>query len=108
MLGDTVAGLRARGRVAELAEGPLFRRAERVLAVSGPVLWPLKHEAYQVAASLPALHPALLRGLVGSRFDGYGAVDPVAALDLLSRLDLPAGTENLALLRAALVEHRRR
>ncbi len=72
----------------ELAEGPL-RRARRVLAVSGPVPWRLKHDLYRRAANTPVLHEALFLGLRGSLHDVYGDLDREAALGLLEGLGLP-------------------
>jgi hypothetical protein len=40
--------------------------------------------------------------LLVSRHGSYGDLEPVAALALLDRLDLPPDTEHLAALRAAL------
>ena len=89
----------------DLAEGAL-RRNRRVLAVSGPVPWRVKRTAYEAAATVPELHLALFHGLLGSRYDVYGDLDPVEALDLLRRLDLPEGTENLGVLREELAARR--
>jgi hypothetical protein len=83
----------------ELTDGPL-RRARRVLAVSGPVPWRLKHGLYRRAASTPVLHEALFHGLRGSLHDVYGDLDRTAALGLLDGLDLPE--ERVAVLRADL------
>jgi hypothetical protein len=83
----------------ELTERPL-RRARRVLAVSGPVPWRLKHGLYRRAASTPVLHEALFLGLRGSLYDVYGDLDREAALGLLDGLDLPE--EQVAVLRADL------
>ncbi|GCD41170.1 hypothetical protein [Streptomyces paromomycinus] len=84
------------------ARDALLRRATRVLGVSGPVPWPVKHATYRSAATVPQLHPALFRGLLGSYHDLYGDLEPRAALALLDQLDLPAATEHLAPLRAVL------
>ncbi|MET1075102.1 MAG: hypothetical protein ABWY11_20815, partial [Umezawaea sp.] len=83
----------------ELTEGPL-RRARRVLVVSGPVPWRLKHDLYRRAAGTPVLHEALFHGLRGSLHDVYGDLDREAALDLLAGLDLPE--EQVAVLRGDL------
>ncbi|HWO66508.1 MAG TPA: hypothetical protein VNO31_41385 [Umezawaea sp.] len=83
----------------ELTEGPL-RRARRVLVVSGPVPWRLKHDLYRRAASTPVLYEALFHGLRGSLHDVYGDLDREAALDLLEELDLPE--EQVAALRGDL------
>ncbi|MEU7591901.1 hypothetical protein AB0B79_02460 [Streptomyces sp. NPDC039022] len=80
----------------------LLRRATRVLGVSGPVPWRVKHAAYRTAATVPQLHPALFRGLLGSYHDLYGDLEPRAALALLGQLHLSAVTEHLAPLRAVL------
>ncbi|MFK8844404.1 hypothetical protein [Streptomyces sp. Ac-502] len=85
-----------------VARDAMLRRAARVIGVSGPVPWPVKHAAYRTAATVPHLHPALFRGLLGSYHDLYGDLDPRAALALLDELDLPTATEHLAPLRAAL------
>ncbi|PRY38191.1 hypothetical protein [Umezawaea tangerina] len=87
---EVVAGLE------ELTEGPL-RRARRVLVVSGPVPWRLKHDLYRRAAATPVLHEALFHGLRGSLHDVYGDLDREAALHLLAALDLPE--ERVAVLR---------
>ncbi|MFD7695485.1 hypothetical protein [Streptomyces sp. NPDC059805] len=87
--------------VTERSEARL-RRAVRVLECSGPVPWPVKERAYEVAARLPALHPALFRGLRAGFHDVYGDLEPAAALELLDRLDLPPGTPHLARLRQVL------
>ncbi|GAA2093188.1 hypothetical protein GCM10009759_19460 [Kitasatospora saccharophila] len=86
------------------AEPPpaLLRRARRVLECSGPVRWPVKEPAYRTAARLPALHPALFRGLLTSFHDIHGDLEPAAALALLDRLDLPATTRHLPALRRVL------
>ncbi|MGW1354187.1 hypothetical protein ACWCQE_33655 [Streptomyces sp. NPDC002409] len=80
----------------------LLRRARRVLECSGPVPWPVKEPAYRTAASRPALHPVLFRGLLTSFHDVYGDLEPAAALALLDRLDLPTDTRHLAELRHVL------
>ncbi|MER6678869.1 hypothetical protein [Streptomyces sp. NPDC000983] len=88
-----------------LTAGPsegLLRRARRVLECSGPVRWPVKEPTYRAAARLPALHPAVLRGLRASFHDIYGDLEPAAALALLDRLDLPADIEHVAELRHVL------
>ncbi|MFF3323184.1 hypothetical protein [Streptomyces sp. NPDC002889] len=80
----------------------LLRRARRVLECSGPVPWRTKQAAYGVATRLPALHPALFKGLLSSYHDLYGDLQPDAASAVLSGLDLPADTEHLAELRTVL------
>ncbi|MFJ3222742.1 hypothetical protein ACIPJS_05180 [Streptomyces sp. NPDC086783] len=87
--------------VAEHSPGPM-RRARRVLECSGPVLWTVKEPVFRTAARLPALHPALFRGLRAGFHDVYGDLEPGAALSLLDRLDLPSDTEHLAELRHVL------
>lgn len=89
--------------VAEPSEA-LLRRARRVLECSGPVPWPVKEPTYRTSVRLPALHPALFKGLRASYHDVYGDLEPAAALALLDQLDLPAGTQHLAELRRVLVE----
>ncbi|MGW1995989.1 hypothetical protein [Embleya sp. NPDC001921] len=88
------------GRAAE--DGPLFRRARRVLECSGPVPWPLKYPVYQAAAARPELHPALFQGLRGSYGDVHGSLDTAAGLALLDRLRLPADTPDVERLRTVL------
>ncbi|WP_432061009.1 hypothetical protein [Streptomyces sp. S1] len=81
----------------------LLRRARRVLECSGPVRWAVKESVYHTAIRLPALRPALFRGLLTSFHDVYGDLEPAAALALVDQLDLPAGTRHLAELRHVLV-----
>ena len=96
--------------VAEGSEAQL-RRAGRVLDCSGPVPWPVKATAYDTAVRHPALHPALFRGLLVGYHDIYGDLEPAAALALLERLRLPAGTAHVEELRVVLAaghaNHRR-
>ncbi|GHI76653.1 hypothetical protein Sspor_22140 [Streptomyces spororaveus] len=80
----------------------LLRRARRVLECSGPVPWSVKEPTYRTALRLPALHPALFRGLRAGFHDVYGDLEPAAALALLDRLDLPADTRHRAELRQVL------
>ncbi|MFI1445730.1 hypothetical protein [Streptomyces virginiae] len=87
--------------VTDPSQAPL-RRARRVLECSGPVPWSVKEPTYRTALRLPALHPALFRGLRASFHDVYGDLNPAAALALLDRLDLPADTPYLAELRQVL------
>lgn len=87
--------------VAERSE-VLLRRARRVLECSGPVRWTLKEPTYRTAVRLPALHPALFQAFRASFHDVYGDLEPAAALGLLDKLDLPAGTQHLAELRHVL------
>ncbi|MFJ6370330.1 hypothetical protein ACIQK5_19425 [Streptomyces virginiae] len=87
--------------VTDPSQAPL-RRARRVLECSGPVPWSVKESTYRTALRLPALHPALFRGLRASFHDVYGDLNPAAALALLDRLDLPADTPHLAELRQVL------
>ncbi|MEU4153151.1 hypothetical protein [Streptomyces sp. NPDC026659] len=87
--------------VAERSEA-LLRRARRVLECSGPVPWTVKEPTYRAAVQLPALHPAVFRGLRASFHDFYGDLEPTAALTLLDRLDLPTDTPHLAELRHVL------
>lgn len=95
VLGDDVAAL-PRG------ERPLLLRAGRVPRVSGPVPWAVKYRAYETAARVPGLHGALFHALLAGYHDVYGDLEPGAALALLRRLDLPAGTEHVAELTAVL------
>ncbi|MFB7406888.1 hypothetical protein ACFCZ2_06850 [Streptomyces sp. NPDC056202] len=80
----------------------LLRRARRVLECSGPVRWAVKEPTYRTAVRLPALHPALFRGLLTSFHDVYGDLEPADALALLDRLDLHTDTLHLAELRHVL------
>ncbi|MET0136169.1 MAG: hypothetical protein ABW215_21510 [Kibdelosporangium sp.] len=101
VLGAEVLGAGA-GAPERFAEGPLLRRARRVLPVSGPVPWPVKHETYQALVQVPQLHWALFRGILAGYHDVYGDLDPAAALAVLRQLHLPDDTEHLAALRAVL------
>lgn len=96
VLGDDIE------RVVAAPSKALLRRARRVLECSGPVPWPVKEPAYRTAVRLPALHPALFTALRASYHDVYGDLEPIAALALLDRLELPAGTRHLAELRQVL------
>ncbi|MFC0865337.1 hypothetical protein ACFHYQ_23885 [Sphaerimonospora cavernae] len=111
VLGNDVARLLIQGRFQDTADNPLLRRAQRVLEVSGPVPWPIKHPVYQACVALPALHLALFRGLLGSYHDVYGRLEPHAAYALLQQLDLSFDTKFLAQLRTVLkaghTNHRR-
>ncbi len=97
-LTDDVDRLQAEGRLDELAQGPLFRRAERVLQTSGPVPWLVKHRVYETVATVAELHPALYRGILASYHDVYGDLEPQSALALVRGLSLPANTKHLAAL----------
>ncbi|MFF3947405.1 hypothetical protein ACFYYN_21600 [Streptomyces sp. NPDC001902] len=94
-------------RLRDDASPALLLRARRVLDGSGPVPWPVKEEAYDVAARLPALHGALFKGLLASYHDFHGDLRPDAALALLSGLELPPDTRHLAQLRLVLAAGRR-
>ncbi|KUO14876.1 hypothetical protein [Streptomyces dysideae] len=96
VLGNDIAHI-----VAEGSDAPL-RRADRVLACSGPVPWLVKQKAYDSAVRLPALHVPLFKGLLAGYHDVYGDLEPTAALALLARLQLPADTPHLAELRSVL------
>ncbi|MFF3941757.1 hypothetical protein [Streptomyces phaeofaciens] len=87
--------------VAERSES-LLRRAGRVLECSGPVPWSVKEPTYRTTLRLPALHPALFKGLRAGYHDVYGDLESSAALSLLDELDLPADTRHLAELRQVL------
>ncbi|MDP9841476.1 hypothetical protein [Streptosporangium lutulentum] len=102
VLGNDVEELQARDRLHEMVRDPLFRRAKRVLEISGPVPWPIKHPVYQAGVALPDLHLALFKGLLSSYHDVYGDLEPHAAHALLQRLDLPEDTEHLVRLRTVL------
>lgn len=91
--------------VDRIVAGPtpdLLRRAVRVLECSGPVPWAVKEPAYRTALRLPALHPALFKGLLSSYHDVYGNLVPAGALELLHRLELPPDTRHFAALRYVL------
>ncbi|WP_229860358.1 hypothetical protein [Streptomyces litmocidini] len=96
VLGDDV------DRVVTEASEALLRGARRVLECSGPVRWTVKEPTYRAAVRLPALHPALFRGLLAGFHDVHGDLEPAAAPALLDRLALPAGTWHLAELRHVL------
>ncbi|MFI6792281.1 hypothetical protein ACIBG4_33635 [Nonomuraea sp. NPDC050383] len=102
VLGNDIEQLLTEDRLHALTQDPLFRRAQRVLEISGPVPWPLKHPVYQAVVEVPALHPALFQGLLSSYHDFHGDLEPHAARALLQRLDLPPGIKGLAQLRAVL------
>ncbi|MGW9068069.1 hypothetical protein ACWGQT_01280 [Streptomyces yangpuensis] len=89
-------------RVVTERSDALLRRARRVLECSGPVRWTVKEPTYRTAMRLPALHPAVFRGLLASFHDVYGDLEPTAALAVLGRLDLPTDTRHLAELRHVL------
>lgn len=101
-LGNDVGRLGRSGRLDELAVGPLFRRAERVLYDSGPVPWAIKHGLYLDVLQLEELHLALFQGVLASYQDAHGNLEPAAALALLNRLKLPQDTPDLASLKAVL------
>jgi len=61
-------------------------RWDRLIGNAGPVPWEAKHHVFQEAAVVPALHPALARGLAGSFYDVYGDVDAVEAAALVDRI----------------------
>ncbi len=88
------------GRLAE--DGPMRRRAARVLENSGPVPWAVKHDVYLAAKAVPELHPALFRAVLLSHHDYFGDLEPAAALALLD--SLPPRLEGLATLKADLLE----
>ncbi|WP_326578454.1 hypothetical protein OIE69_34370 [Actinacidiphila glaucinigra] len=94
-------------RLRDGAAPALLRRARRVLECSGSVPWPVKEEAYEAAARLPALHGALFKALSASYHDFHGDVRPEAALRLLSGLELAPDTRHLTELRLVLAEGHR-
>ncbi|MFI6495014.1 hypothetical protein [Streptomyces sp. NPDC050564] len=69
--------------------------------------WPVKQKAYDTVVRLPALHGPLFKGRLASYHDLHGDLEPTAALDLLTRLQLPADTPHLAELRSVLAAGRR-
>ncbi|GAA4606222.1 hypothetical protein BJY16_005717 [Actinoplanes octamycinicus] len=104
LLGDDVRRLAEAGRLAELATGPLHRRARHVLEDSGTVGWADKRDVYRAAATVAELRPAVFRALLGSYHAVSGRLDPDGALALLDSLQLPADTEHLPRLVAVLRE----
>ncbi|MFI0448311.1 hypothetical protein [Actinomadura sp. 6N118] len=56
---------------------------DRLISGAGPVPWEAKRHVFREAAEIPALHPALARGLAGSFYDVYGEVDAVDASALV-------------------------
>ncbi|SNS23860.1 hypothetical protein [Actinoplanes regularis] len=102
LLGDDVRRLRDEGRLIELAAGPSHWRTAHVLEASGPVPWSCKRDVYAAVATLPELAPALFQALLRCYHNIYGALEPVEALTLLDRLDLPSDLEHLAPLRVVL------
>ncbi|MET8266086.1 hypothetical protein ACWD8I_20560 [Micromonospora arida] len=100
--GDDVRRVLARRRQFDLASGPVHRRVARVLEHSGPIRWAHKHDVYEAVATVPELRLPLFRGLRASYHDVYGDLEPMPALALLDRLQLPADTPHLAPLRAVL------
>jgi hypothetical protein len=79
-----------------------LRRTTRVLPISGPVPWQLKHPYYVSLLPVPELHPALFQALLASYRDVYGSLEPRPALALLDQLRLPEGTPHLRSLRTVL------
>lgn len=59
-------------------------------------------DLYEAVATVPELRLALFNGLRASYHDVYGDLEPVPALALLDRLQLPADTPHLVPLRAVL------
>jgi hypothetical protein len=102
LLGDDVRHLAAADRLPEMATGPLHLRARHVLEDSGPVSWDDKRDVYQASATVAELRPAVFRALLGSYHAVSGSLDPTEALALLDSLHLPAETEHLPQLGAAL------
>lgn len=78
------------------------RRLERVLPLTGPVLWEHKRPLYEALSGDPRWAPSVLRGLVASYHDIYGHLVPDEALGLLDRLAVPAAAEDLSTLRTVL------
>jgi hypothetical protein len=85
-----------------VADDGFLRRAGRVLAASGPVRWGVKARAYEAAASVEALRPAVFRGLLRSYHDYFGDLEPGPARTILDSLGLAPETEHLAELRTVL------
>lgn len=80
---------------------PWERRVERVLAVAGPVPWRAKAPLLDELAGDPRMQRAVFGALAGAAFDLLGDLGPGASA-LLARLELPADTPDLAVLRARL------
>jgi cytochrome c-type biogenesis protein CcmH/NrfG len=99
-----VRRLAAAGRLPELATRPLRLRARHVLEDSGSVDWDDKRDVYRAAATVAVLRPAIFRAPLDSYHAVSGSLDPAEALALLDSLHLPADTEHLPQLRAALRE----
>ena len=74
------------------------RGLERILDRSGPVPFPFKASLYEQLIAEPRWHPFIFLSLLHSRFDYFGKIDIEAARQLLSRLQLPADTDGLAVL----------
>ncbi|MEU5884793.1 hypothetical protein [Spirillospora sp. NPDC047279] len=102
VLGNDVSWLRGHDRRGRVTQDPRFRRADRVLRVTGPVPWALKLPVYQAARTSRELHPAIFQGLLTSYHDVYGKLEPAPALAVLEGLDLPPDTEHLGRLRTVL------
>ena len=86
-------------------EGALSTRGlERLLSVSGPVPWDLKPEVYDRLMDDVRWHEWIDISIYRSAFDFRGKVDPVAALAIHARLELPADTQGVEVLRERLAE----
>lgn len=102
VLAADVLTLADQGQLSQFSSGALYRRAERVLGVSGPVPWALKEPVYQHLVSVPELHPALFKGILLSYHDSFGSLEAEPALHLLDRLALTEKPEHYDRLRAVL------
>lgn len=78
------------------------RRLERVLPLTGPVVWNLKRPLYEALSESPRWAPSVLHALVASYHDIYGQLVPGEALAILHRLAVPTSTEHLSTLRTVL------
>jgi len=77
---------------------------KRILIASGPVPFTLKEALYARLVTDKTWHYYIFRSLLHSTFDVFGAVDKSKAFSLLHDLDVPPETENLPLLRQALLD----
>jgi hypothetical protein len=77
---------------------------QRVLIASGPIPFTMKEPLYARLIGDQKWHYYLYRSLLHSKFDILGTINTGKAKILLDQLDLPADTEHLHQLRAALQE----
>lgn len=81
------------------------RGLERILNNSGPVPFPFKASLYEQLIAEPRWHYFIYLSLLHSRFDYFGKIDLEAARHFLSRLQLPADTEDLDVLTQGLASN---